>query len=73
MRQAEARAAQAYIDALDKTPQSDGDIESKRRAWERIIESLRKLEKDSPSIMAATGAALPREKTLQVISKFMGF
>lgn len=72
IRDAERDACEKYLLAQSADPPDQSLIEMRRRAWERMAETLRKIEKDSPGIMAASGDVLPRTETLEQLAQMLG-
>lgn len=71
MRLAESEAAIKYLEAQRANPPNEADIEMRRRAWERMTESLRKLEKDSPGVLKESGDLLPRDEVIQELTQIL--
>jgi|GEM_PF-3527242 len=72
MREAERDAAEKYQLAQGAEPPDPSLIEMRRRAWDRMAETLRKLEKDSPRILEASGDVLPRAETVSELGQMLG-
>jgi hypothetical protein len=72
LRQAEAKAGAAYIDALAVDPPNVADIETKQRRWDRLSDALRKAEKDAGKILTDNGQLLPAAEVRQVVQEIFG-
>lgn len=71
MRLAESDAAAKYLEAQGAAEPNEAEIEMRRRAWERMTESLRKLEKDSPNILKESGDLLPRDEVIRELTQLL--
>ncbi len=72
LREAEAAAGAAYIEALAKMPQDVADVDQKQRRWERIADTLRKAEKDAGRILSDSGQLLSTTEVQQIIQEIFG-
>ena len=69
---AEHELANDYLHAVRNEKASDAEVDRARRRWEGATESLRKLQKDAPSILKAQGELLVRSEVCDAIQQAHG-
>lgn len=69
LQHAEFIAHHRYLEQLTKTKTSPQDIAWVRKEWLDLCETLRKLEKDAPSISTDKGDSIPKSDVEAVLGK----
>lgn len=68
IQRAEAAAAQRYLDAVAAGTDA-GDVEQLRRAWDKLLEARRRVERDVPSLLERSGEVVLRADVARVLAE----